>query len=277
MTSLRSLSFKEQGYLVIEDFATSLECDRLCAQMEELLKGCQTTGPIFSTQNRQQEKSEQFFRSARGIEFFFEEEAFDSQGHLAYPKEKAINKVGHALHQKDPVFRDFSWDKRFYALARELKGMAKPHIIQSMYIFKQAGIGGEVSCHQDATFLDTNPTSVTGFWLALEDAHEDNGCLWGVPYHGEKEALRQLFVCSNKNETHFEELDETPFAMEKLIPLSVKKGTLVALDGHFPHLSYANRSSSTRHAYSLHLVDQALPYPSYNWLNFDPQNYWHTT
>ena len=48
-----------------------------------------------------------------------------------------------------------------------------------MYIFKQPHIGGEVGCHQDATFLYTDPITVTGFWFAIEDATLENGCLVG--------------------------------------------------------------------------------------------------
>ena len=36
-------------------------------------------------------------------------------------------------------------------------GISKPLLIQSMYIFKQPQIGGEVICHQDSTFLNTQP------------------------------------------------------------------------------------------------------------------------
>lgn len=35
--------------------------------------------------------------------------------------------------------------------------------------------------HQDSTFLYTEPLSATGFWFALEDCTNENGCLWFVP------------------------------------------------------------------------------------------------
>ena len=42
--------------------------------------------------------------------------------------------------------------------------------------------GAAVPPHQDSTFLHTTPkNTLLGFWLALEDATEDNGCLWSVP------------------------------------------------------------------------------------------------
>jgi phytanoyl-CoA hydroxylase len=50
-----------------------------------------------------------------------------------------------------------------------------------MYIFKQPFIGGEIDCHQDSTFLYTDPLSCIGFWFALEDATVDNGCLYAIP------------------------------------------------------------------------------------------------
>ena len=62
-----------------------------------------------------------------------------------------------------------------------------------MYIFKQPGIGGEVGCHQDATFLYTEPMTVTGFWFAIEDATLENGCLWAAPGGHQQGGLRQVF------------------------------------------------------------------------------------
>ncbi len=79
-----------------------------------------------------------------------------------------------------------------------------------MYIFKQPLIGGEVGCHQDATFLYTDPMTVTGFWFAIEDATLDNGCLWAAP-GGHRGPLRQVFKRNATNDgTVFEPLDDTP-------------------------------------------------------------------
>ena len=46
---------------------------------------------------------------------------------------------------------------------------------------QQKKIGGEVALHQDSTFLYTDPPSVVGLWVALEDATKENGCLWHLP------------------------------------------------------------------------------------------------
>ena len=47
-------------------------------------------------------------------------------------------------------------------------------------VLQQPRIGGEVSVHQDSTFLYTDPLTVVGLWIALEDATKENGCLWSI-------------------------------------------------------------------------------------------------
>merc|ERR1712025_743925 len=93
-------------------------------------------------------------------------------------KHRAINKVGHGLHIADPVFKAYSSSAKVRTLAREL-GWKAPVLPQSMYIFKQPSIGGEVTSHQDSTFLHTTPRlTCLGLWLALDPANTTNGGLW---------------------------------------------------------------------------------------------------
>jgi phytanoyl-CoA hydroxylase len=54
------------------------------------------------------------------------------------------------------------------------------------------------------------------------------------------------------------------------VPLEVKKGALVLLHGLLPHLSRANRSPRSRHAYTLHVVEAGARYPEDNWLHRAP-------
>ena len=57
---------------------------------------------------------------------------------------------------------------------------------------QQKKIGGEVALHQDSTFLYTDPPSVVGLWVALEDATKENGCLWHLP--GKNQKTCKMFV-----------------------------------------------------------------------------------
>jgi phytanoyl-CoA hydroxylase len=139
-----------------------------------------------------------------------------------------------------------------------------------MYIFKQPRIGGEVVQHQDATFLYTDPITVTGFWFALQDATIDNGCLWAVP-GGHRTPLRKRFQREAGGGTSFQVYDESPFDDEGAVPIEAAAGTLVLLHGLLPHRSGTNRSPHSRHAYSVHLIDASAAYPEDNWLHRGPE------
>lgn len=270
LTEQQLQAYARDGFLVIEDFVSQAACEHLRVRADQLLADFDPQGviSIFSTQEQTRTSDEYFLTSGDQVCFFFEEEAFDAHGQLRQPKEHSINKIGHALHDLDPVFAEFSRQPALAALARDL-GYQQPLLLQSMYIFKQPNIGGEVVCHQDATFLYTEPLSVTGFWFALEDATQENGCLWALP-GGHTLGLKKRFGRDGQDGTKFETLDDTPFPQVGLVPLAVPQGTLVILHGLLPHLSYANRSPQSRHAYTLHLVDGVCEYTADNWLQRAP-------
>jgi phytanoyl-CoA hydroxylase len=146
--------------------------------------------------------------------------------------------------------------------------MQAPLLLQSMLIFKQPEIGGEVALHQDATYLYTEPVSVLGLWLALEDATRDNGCLWALP-GGHRAALKRRFRRSATGVV-VDTLDATPFPPGDEVALEVPQGSLVALHGLLPHRSSANRSPRSRLAYALHLIEEGARYPDDNWLRRAP-------
>jgi phytanoyl-CoA hydroxylase len=219
---------------------------------------------IFTTKDQSRSTDRYFLDSATRSSCFFEEEAFDALGQLRQAKALSINKIGHAMHDLDPVFDAFSRGASLDALAHDL-GLAEPQLWQSMYIFKQPGIGGEVGWHQDATFFDSTPISVTTFWFALEDATLNNGCLW-VEEGGHQGPLRQRFVRSGDVVT-MEPLDATPWPdRHNALPLEVKAGTLVVFHGLLPHYSAPNRSAVSRHAYTLHVTDGRTAYATTNWI-----------
>ncbi|MEK7832261.1 MAG: phytanoyl-CoA dioxygenase family protein [Acidobacteriota bacterium] len=260
-------AYERDGFLVVENFATLAECQALKQRAEELVVEFDPQGviSIFSTKEQTRASDDYFLESGDKVRFFFEEDAFAPDGSLRQSKERSINKIGHALHDLEPVFDQFSRRPELAVMAADL-GFSQPLLLQSMYIFKQPNIGGEVTCHQDATFLYTEPMTVTGFWFALEDATLENGCLWAIP-GGHKLGLKKKFSRAEAGGgTKFEVLDDSPWPNDSLVPLEAKAGTLVLLHGLLPHMSYANRSPKSRHAYAMHLVDGSAEYPADNWL-----------
>lgn len=263
-------AYREDGVLIIEDFASPKDCAALRQRALELLAehGPQAPGTVFSTRDQGHAKDRYFQDSANRIGVFFEQEAFAPDGRLAVPLEHAANKLGHAMHDLDPVFDAFSHGPRLAAVAQAV-GLVDPKIIQSMYIFKQPGIGGEVNCHQDSTYLYTEPHSVVGFWFAIEDAHRGNGCLGGLPGQWRK-GLKERFRRDADGLLRLQPSADPQWDMKQLEWLEVRQGTLIVFNGEFPHLSEANRSPQSRHAYTLHAVSGKAHYPADNWIQRQP-------
>jgi len=263
-------AYERDGVLVLENLIDPATCDTLRAHMETLIDGFDINEhrTVFSSTSRAHDQENYFLDSGHDIRFFFEEEAFEPDGALKpeLPLALALNKVGHAMHDTDPVFSDFCRQPALKTVCEGL-GLTSPLLLQTMYIFKQPHIGGEVVCHQDATYLRTDPQTCLGLWVALEDATLENGCLWGIP--GGQMGSQPKAIFKRKpdgNGTITEILDDTPFDEDAKVPLEVKKGSVLAFGGLFPHMSFANRSSKSRHAFTLHVIDKTADYPADNWL-----------
>ena len=258
--------FEREGFLVLEDFVESLECDLLREHAETLVRRFDPSGlaSIFSTHEQSRTTDDYFLTSGDKIRFFFEEHAFNTDGTLKQTKEGSINKIGHALHDLDPTFDRFSRSQKIRDLVADLR-IEDPLLLQSMYIFKQPNIGGEVTCHQDSTFLYTEPQNIIGLWFALEDATVDNGCLWAIP-GGHQHGLKSRWIRSSAGGMQFEIYDYKSWPEDKLVPFEVRKGTLIMLHGLLPHRSLENKSRQSRHAYTLHVISGKSVYPADNWL-----------
>jgi phytanoyl-CoA hydroxylase len=262
-------AWDRDGFLVLEGFADRASCALLRARVADLIAAFDPDeNKVPFSPHAQKHAAKQYFReSGDKIRFFVEEGAVAEDGGLNRPKALAVNKIGHALHDLDPVFGAFSRDARLAETCADL-GLADPLLAQSMVICKQPRIGGEVGMHQDATFLHTDPVSVVGFWVALEGADCGNGCLRVIP-GGHRHGLKKRF--------HYEgdlllmdELDDEDWDAGAEIALEAPEGTLVVLHGLLPHRSGPNLSDRSRLAYALHVIDRAARWSPDNWLKRSP-------
>jgi len=258
-------AFLCDGFLVLEGFVAPAACDALVARTAEIIDAFDPAAgaAVFSTRDQGHARDAWFLDSGDKVRCFLEEEAVDAGGRLTRDKATAVNKIGHALHDLDPAFAAFSRTPALAHLATGL-GLIEPLLLQSMLICKPPGIGGEVTCHQDGTFLYTEPESVLGFWFALADAATENGCLHALR-GAHQEPLRQRFR-RTAGGLEMQVLDDRPWDMAAAVALPAVKGDLIVLHGRLPHFSAINRSARPRPAYTLHLIDGRADYADDNWL-----------
>jgi len=276
-------SYSTDGYLIIPDALTPSMISSLLDETHNLLSNFSLFNhPLtkFSTGECADHVGDDYFlASGDKVRFFFEEDAFDSTGALTKTKERAINKIGHYLHALSPTFRDATLTPSHAAIARDL-GFRDPRVLQSMVICKQPEIGGRVPPHQDSTFLYTDPPSAVGYWISLEDATIDNGCLSFAKGSHRRVPIRSRFVRKTEGGgTGFTKVNGSRFPegveieecgkVEKEEDYTlgeVKAGTLVLIHGNLLHKSEKNLSRKGRMIYTFHVIEGENEYDKSNWL-----------
>lgn len=142
-----------------------------------------------------------------------------------------------------------------------------------MYILKEADVGGEVTPHQDSSFLDTlgDAPSCTGFWIALDDATVENGCLWVIP-GSHKDAVKTKFVETANGWRYDPDIGDTwkVWPKDTFTPIPVRSGTCVLIHGALVHMSLENASPKARHIYSWHVVSSDQKFSEKNWMGTGP-------
>lgn len=268
LTSEQLEAYHRDGFLVIQPFWAPSTTASLKAALESLLASFSPPekASVFTTEEQERTADEYFLSSGDHIRFFFEKGALDAGGRLIVPKEAAVNKIGHNLHELHPAFRAVSLEcPRVTAICRSL-GFVSCVVPQSMAILKPPRIGGPVLPHVDGCFLYTVPQTVVGLWWPLEDCTKDNGCLWAVPGSHRAGVARRFKRTADGKHTEFEPAEEAPFPLEGAVPLLTPAGSLVLLHHAVVHFSHANTSDISRYAYSIHVVDGTAEWAADNWL-----------
>ena len=266
-----SAQFQKDGFAILPNKIPAETLAQVKAEIDRFVDEYQPDehASVFRTDTRDKDRDEAFLTSANGVHGFLEADAFDDHGVLQVPKNRCLNKIGHAMHDLLPHFGELARSS-IIKQAFTIGGHESTHIVQSMVIFKQPKIGGVVRWHQDASYLLTQPSSVLGVWIALEEATKENGCLWMAPgmHHS---PLRELYTVNwATRQGYLADIDHTPWpSVTDEIPLEVEAGSVVVFHDHMPHRSAANLSTKSRVALTFHGYNPNTTWLPKNWLHRD--------
>lgn len=213
VTSVAAEFYRDNGFLVVENALSSPEIDALRSEATAICRG---------------ERGE--VRGAPACEpGMSDEEILRQVLCIHFP-----HKISELMHStlSHPAFVDV------------LTSIIGPNVkcMQSMLFIKASGKPGQ-AWHQDEVYIPTRDRSLTGGWIALDDATVENGCLWVIPgshkkgvmyfqeWHGDRR-----FDCS-------EEARRFPYSNDDAVPVEVKAGSIVFFNGYLLHRSLPNYAS----------------------------------
>jgi ectoine hydroxylase-related dioxygenase (phytanoyl-CoA dioxygenase family) len=148
----------------------------------------------------------------------------------------------HMPHKLSPVAHRYLAHS---AIVDVLTSVIGPNVkcMQSMLFIKAAGKPGQ-AWHQDEDFIPTRDRSLTGAWIALDDATVENGCLWVIPGSHKPGILWEM---REQDDPRFDCTDESfafPYTDADAVPVEVSAGTVVFFNGYLLHRSLPNRAQS---------------------------------
>ncbi len=183
----------------------------------------------------------------------------------------------HHPHLISPVIVEYVKHPKIAGALSQIVGAHLPwwdgsvKCMQTMLFVKPPSFQGQ-AWHQDELYIQTRDRSLTGIWIAIDDANENNGCLRIIPGSHKTGYLHPQ--CDHNNPDEFDTgpmsygFDESPS-----IPVEVKAGSVVFFHGYLLHCSRRNQSNQYRRTLVIHTMNAwsilpwstpDLPMPSTN-------------
>ncbi len=158
----------------------------------------------------------------------------------------------HHPHKISPVLLESG--VKHTGMAAVLARLIGPDVkcMQSMLFIKPPGFQGQ-GWHQDEVYIPTRDRSLTGGWIALDDATEENGCLRVLPGSHKGVLYEQR---DHNNPDEFDGTGESyGFDPSAEIAVEARTGDIVFFHGYLLHRSFKNRSSAYRRVLVNHYMN----------------------
>ncbi|MEM7128432.1 MAG: phytanoyl-CoA dioxygenase family protein [Chloroflexota bacterium] len=154
-------------------------------------------------------------------------------------------------HTISEQFRAICSDPKLTQLLASILG---PNVItfNGLTIFKSREIGLAFPYHQDMWYFSKSSeiAQSCAIWLALDDADEENGCLWIVPESHTGKLYDHVEPAGEYNQQEFREVLEARDMAEISVPL--RAGSALFFDGRLLHRSGLNQTDRDRTCYVIH-------------------------
>lgn len=205
--------YRENGFLVVEDSFTDEQIEALNHEAAAICRGDRGREISGLLPAEEGESDEEVLRRHLCIHF--------------------PNKASELMHKQaaDP------------ALTQVLTRIIGPNVkcMQVMLFIKAAGKPGQ-AWHQDEIYIPTRDRSLTGCWIAMDDATVENGCLWVIPGSQRHGILWPMEWHDDRRFDCAWESQNFPYTDEDAVPVEVKKGSVVYFNGYLLHRSLPNQA-----------------------------------
>lgn len=204
-------AYKELGYVVVPDLFTTDEIASLKKETADI------------------------FRGRRGVI----EGMLDTDDSISDEDVLKQYVAIHFPHKLSPVIYKSLFHK---GIIDVLTKIISPNVkcMQSMLFVKGPGKAGQ-SWHQDEFYIPTRDRTLTGVWIAIDDATVENGCLWIIP--GKPGYIMRRVDNSSNEYADVDTVDVSSLAGEA-IPVQVKSGSVVFFHGYTLHSSLRNKTTN---------------------------------
>ena len=236
------VSYQRNGYLIVRGLLDPVDLGKLRAWTEDIYEGrinLDHLSPVFGWMDDQQKM------------------------------ERLASARIHMPHRHNDVAE---WGILHPGVLDVLEALIGPDVIalQSMLFFNPPGKGGQ-GWHQDSFYIQTQPDTLIGAWMAIDRADESNGCLWVAPgshcepiyppptrahyKHADERQIDGLFIAEHASSMNDEinRLSQVAAKYGEAVPVVLEPGDVLFFHARLLHRSYRNETKDRmRRSYVCH-------------------------
>ena len=225
--SLQRKHFLQEGYLIVRQLISGSDLGELDQMIDRLLDG--ELQPVTEYKGW---LPDHFYT-------FWEPEM---EGRTEIPRRDRVRLMSNMYHHH-PYFRSMGGHRAICEVILELYQDGVQFFSDTVFM-KPAHHGIEAACHQDTAFWPKLRPNAMNFWLAVDPATIENGCLHIIP------ATHTVDLPHHDHPVQGHILHDHKVEMDRQIPVELEPGDAIFFDSGLIHRSYPNRSDRSRRAYA---------------------------